>query len=116
MSAPNSKQSDARNTHIPSLEFEMPVAVSSCVCSCTVVLEWTAVSATDGHLLLGRGRIQGGGVPVRVVGGAVVVVAVGRQVRVVGRLEGPAHEAGQHQSPAERDRKSEGRGKKGSGR
>src|SRR3546814_4026205 len=102
MSAPNSKQSDAKTTHIPGLEVEMPVAVASFVCSCTVVLEWTAVSATDGHLLLGRGRIQGGGVPVRVVGGAVVVVAVGRQVRVVGRLEGPAHEAGQHQSPAER--------------
>src|SRR3546814_20919420 len=98
MSAPNSKQSDARNTHIPSLEFEMPVAVSSCVCSCTVVLEWTAVSATDGHLLLGRGRIQGGGVPVRVLGGAVVVVAVGREVRVVGRRQ---------------DRKSVGEGKSG---
>src|SRR3546814_6872421 len=66
MSAPNSKQSDARNTHIPSLEFEMPVAVSLWVCSCTAVLEWTAVSATDGHLLVRRGRIQGGGVPVRV--------------------------------------------------
>src|SRR3546814_19871509 len=105
MSAPNSKQSDARNTHIPSLEFEMPVAVSLWVCSCTAVLEWTAVLATDGHLLVRRGRIQGGGVPVRVVGGAVVVVAVGRQVRLVGRLEGPAHQDGQHKNPAERTEK-----------
>src|SRR3546814_10975337 len=102
MGEPKSKEADARKPHVPCLEFWMPVAVSLWVCSCTAVLEWTAVSATDGHLLVRRGRIQGGGVPVRVVGGAVVVVAVGRQVRVVGRLEGPAHEAGQHQSPAER--------------
>src|SRR3546814_17522173 len=46
LSAHNSTQSEARNTHTPRVALELPVRVWQCVCSGTAVFVWAGVGGT----------------------------------------------------------------------
>ena len=72
MSPPNSRHSEARNSHIASLVFEMPVFVSAAMWACGAAASWSATAMSANGLASRSSSGTAASVSASAVGGSAL--------------------------------------------